>query len=71
MNSAGNLGSTAESRGLSLHEKEAFVRGTLSAMAQHTFGFICSVIGVIDPTMGRHYGSALRCKLGGRRVLVS
>ena len=71
MNPAGNLGSTTESRGLSLHEKEAFVRGALSAMAQHTFGFICSVIGVIDTTMGRHYGSALRCKLGGQRAVLT
>jgi len=63
--------STTESRGLSLQEKEAFVRGALYAMAQHTFGFICSVIGVSDPTMGRHYGSALRCKLNGQRALLT
>jgi len=63
--------STTESYVLSLQEKEAFVRGALSAMAQHTFGFICSVIGVSDPKMGRHYGSALRCKLNGQRAILT
>jgi hypothetical protein len=63
--------SVTESNGLSLQEKEAFVLDALSAMAQHTFGFICSVIGVSDPTMGRHYGSALRCKLKGQRAILT
>src|SRR5438067_1861764 len=71
MNRAGNMQSTTESHGLSLQEKEAFILGALSAMAQHTFGFICSVIGVSDPKMGRHYGSALRCKLNGRRAILT
>jgi hypothetical protein len=63
--------STAENHGLSLQEKEAFVRGVLSAMAQHTFGSICSVIGVSDPRTGRHCGSALRCKLNGQRAILT
>ena len=46
--------STTESHGLSLQEKEVFILRALSTMAQHTFGFICSVIGVSDPKMGRH-----------------
>lgn len=71
MNRAENMQSKTESHGLSLQEKEAFVRGALSAMAQHTFGFICSVIGVSDPKMGRHYGSALRCKLNGQRAILT
>ena len=54
-----------------MQEKEAFILGALSAMAQHTFSFICSVIGVSDPTMGRHYGSALRCKLNGQRAILT
>ena len=62
---------TTTSHGLSLPEKEAFVRGALSSMVQHTFGFICSVIGVSDPKMGRHCGSALRCMLNGRRAIVT
>ncbi|HEV8059832.1 MAG TPA: hypothetical protein VGP68_08165, partial [Gemmataceae bacterium] len=60
-----------ESHGLSLEEKEAFIRRTLPAMAQHTFGFICSVIGVSDPKLGRHCGSALRCMLNGRRAILT
>jgi hypothetical protein len=60
-----------ERPGLSLAEKEAFVRGALPAMAQHTFGFICSVIGVSHQTMGRHFGSALRCQLYGRRAILT
>ncbi len=63
--------STMESHGLSLQEKEAFIRDALPAMAQYTLGFICSVIGVSDPTTGRHYGSALRCKLNGRRAILT
>src|SRR5262245_55269855 len=63
--------STTESQGLSLPQKEAFVLGALSGLAQYTFDFICSVYGVADPKMGRHYGSALRCKLNGRRAIVT
>lgn len=63
--------STTESHGLSLQEKEAFVRRALSAMTEHTFGFICGVYGVSSSTMGRHYGSALRCKLNGRRAVLT
>ena len=62
---------TTETHGLSLQEKEAFIRGALSAMAQHTFSFICSVIGVSDSEMGRHCGSALRCKVNGRRAILT
>ena len=40
-------------------------------MAQHTFGFVCSVIGVSAPNMGRHYGSALRCKLNGQKAILT
>ncbi|HEX5447508.1 MAG TPA: hypothetical protein VFW87_27075 [Pirellulales bacterium] len=63
--------STTESRNLSLQEKEAFVRSALSEMARHTFGCICSVIGVVDQKTGRHYGSALRCMLDGRRAILT
>jgi hypothetical protein len=56
---------------LSLPEKEAFVRGALPAMARHTFGSICSVIGVFDSDLGQHCGSALRCMLDGRRAILT
>src|SRR6267378_205438 len=71
MNQAEDVQATTASDALSLQEKEAFVRGALTAMAQQTFGFICSVIGVSDPTMGRHCGSALRCILNGRRAILT
>jgi hypothetical protein len=63
--------STTPTVGLPLKQKEAFIRSALSAMATHTFGFICSVIGVSDRTMGRYCGSALRCRLDGRRAIVT
>jgi hypothetical protein len=56
---------------LSIHEKEAFVLCALPAMAQHTLRFLCSVIGVSDSKTGRHYGSALRCMLNGRRAILT
>ncbi len=58
-------------QGLSPKEKETFIRAALSEMAAHTFVYICSVIGVSDQKMGRHCGSALRCKLGGRRAIIT
>lgn len=66
-----NMSSSTETHGLSLPEKEAFIRGALSVMAQHTFGFICSVVGVFDQKTGRHCGSALRCMLNGRRAILA
>ncbi|HUY33716.1 MAG TPA: hypothetical protein VMV69_13280 [Pirellulales bacterium] len=63
--------STTPTPGLPLKEKEAFIRSALSSMATHTFGFICSVIGVSDRTTGRHCGSALRCRLDGRRAILT
>ena len=43
----------------------------LSLMTPYTFGFICSVHGVRDSEMGRHRGTALRCKLNGRRAILT
>lgn len=63
--------SAGEGHGLTLQEKQAFILGTLPAMAHYTSGFICSVFGVSDSTMGRHYGSAVRCKLRGQRAILT
>lgn len=60
-----------ERQGLSLQQKEKFIRGALPAMAQHTFRYICCVIGIPSPQMGRHYGTALRCILNGRRAILT
>ncbi len=71
MNRPETIPSATESQGLSLQDKEAFILRALSAMARHTFAFTCSLIGVTDPSMGRHYGSALRCKLKGKRAILT
>jgi hypothetical protein len=62
---------SAQRQVLTLPEKEQFVLDAISRMAQYTFPFICSVIGVSDPKMGRHCGSALRCNLNGKRVVLT
>ena len=48
-----------------------FVRGTLPRMAEYTFPFITSVIGVRDATRGDHLGSGLRVILGSQRAIVT
>jgi hypothetical protein len=60
-----------ERHNLSVQEKQEFILSALPAMAQHTFGFICSVIGLPSPQMGRHCGTALRCMLNGRRAILT
>jgi hypothetical protein len=71
MNRATNLENASASKGLSLPEKEAFIRLAVSAMGEYTSGFICSVLGSPDGKIGQHLGSALRCKLNGRRAIVT
>src|SRR6266446_130415 len=58
-------------QGVMLVEKEAFFRRAVSEMGEPTFRFICSVIGSPDGEIGRHLGSALRCKLNGRRAILT
>lgn len=57
--------------GLSVEEKRRFVLSTLPIMARHTFPYVCSVLGVIDRSTGRHYGSAMRCVLNGKHAILS
>lgn len=64
------LGS-AEERTLSLEEKRLFVLSAVSELAQYTFPYLCSIIGIEDQTTGRHVGSGLRCTLKGRRAVVT
>jgi hypothetical protein len=59
------------SRSLSIEEKRQFIRAGLVKMAEHTFPFLCSVIGIHSAQTGRHVGSALRCTLQGRRAIVT
>lgn len=58
-------------RSLSIEEKRAFVLSTLPRMAEHTFPFLCSVIGIRNTKTGRHIGSGLRCILKGRRAVLT
>ena len=56
---------------LTTDEKLDFVFNALRSMAPHTFPFIGSVLKVESPEMGLHVGSALRLRLGSRRLLLS
>jgi len=56
---------------LSPREKEDFIRIALQKVAQYTFPFVCSVIGVSSEYTGRHCGSALRCIVNGRRAILT
>jgi hypothetical protein len=49
----------------------AFVRGTVTPMANLTFPFVTSIVGIMSTSEGEHVGSAVRCMLGGQRVLVT
>lgn len=53
-------------------EKIRFVQTTLEPMAWHTYPHIASVVAVEqDGETGRHVGSALRCQIRGRRLIVT
>jgi hypothetical protein len=58
-------------RSLSLEEKTEFIRASLLKMAEHTFPFLCSVIGIHSAKTGRHIGSGLRCVLQGKRAILT
>jgi hypothetical protein len=40
-------------------------------MAEYTFPFLTSVVGIKDPTLGEHVGSGLRAIVNGRRAVIS
>ena len=52
-------------------DKIQFILSTIPRMAEYTFPFVTSVIGVKDPQTGQHVGSGLRCMLDGRRAVVT
>ena len=58
-------------RSLSVEGKKLFILSTLTKMAEHTFPFLCSVIGIQNAKTGRHIGSALRCILQGKRAILT
>jgi hypothetical protein len=51
--------------------KEEFILSTIRPMAEYTFPFITSVIGIEDETRGEHVGSGLRATLNGRRAIIT
>jgi len=48
-----------------------FVRSTVEPMAQATFPFLSSIVGIVNETEGEYVGSGFRCILAGRRCLVT
>src|ERR1700722_515074 len=52
-------------------DKREFILSTIPRMAEYTFPYITSVIGVSDLNGGEHVGSGLRCILDGRRAVVT
>jgi hypothetical protein len=52
-------------------DKTQFIKSTIPRMAQYTFPYLTSVVGVLDAQTGRHLGSGLRCILNGRRAMVT
>lgn len=51
--------------------KEQFILSTIRPMAEYTFPYLTSVIGVNDPNSGEQVGSGLRAVLNGRRVIIT
>jgi hypothetical protein len=51
--------------------KEQFILSTIRPMAEYTFPFITSVVGINDVKYGEHVGSGLRAIVNGRRAVVS
>ncbi len=56
---------------MELEEKIRFALSTLKPMAERTLPFLCQVLGTNDRRDGELVGTALRCILGGRRVIVT
>jgi hypothetical protein len=51
--------------------KEEFILSTIRPMAEYTFPFLTSVIGLNDKTEGEHVGTGLRAQLDGRRAVIT
>lgn len=53
-------------------EKIDFIRRrVMRPMAEYTFPYVASIIGVFDSDRGKHACSALRCVLSGRRCIIT
>ena len=51
--------------------KEQFILSTIRPMAEYTFPFLTSVVGIKDATIGEHVGSGLRAIVNGRRAVIT
>jgi hypothetical protein len=52
-------------------DKVRFILSTIQPMADYTFPYLASVIGVHDAQTGQHVGSGLRCSIRGRRAIAT
>ena len=48
-----------------------FVRSTVRPMAEYTFPYVTSIVGILNAEEGEHVGSGLRCMLNGRPCLIT
>lgn len=48
-----------------------FLNRAVQEMAEYTFPYITSIVGVLNEEEGKHLGSGLRCTRGGRRAFVT
>jgi hypothetical protein len=51
--------------------KEEFILSTIRPMAEYTFPFVTSVVGVKDVSWGEHVGSGVRAVVNGRRAVIT
>jgi hypothetical protein len=56
---------------MEIEEKITFVQSTIEPMAWHTYPHIAGIVAVEDAITGQHVGSAVRCLIDGRQVLVT
>lgn len=52
-------------------DKTQFILSTIPRMAEYTYPYLTSIVGVINPQTGRHLGTGLRCTLSGRQAVVT
>ncbi|MDC3953083.1 hypothetical protein [Polyangium jinanense] len=55
---------------MDVQDKIRFVQSTIEPMALHTYPHIAGFVAIEDDT-GRHVGSALRCAVAGRNIIIT
>jgi hypothetical protein len=56
---------------MEVEQKIKFVQSTIEPMAWHTYPHIAGIVAVEGANAGRHVGSAVRCRVASRHVLVT